>query len=233
MLARKAIIKCEKSVMKKVRILLAEDHVVVREGVCQFLERESDLVVVGQAGDGKEAVELTRQLKPDVVVMDIAMPKLNGIEATRLIKTHSPTTAILILTAYDYDQYIFPLLEAGACGYLLKDVSGQELVEAIRAVYKGESVLHPAVARKVVERFRRLGKPEGGASGLLTEREIAVLKAAATGMSNKDIARELFISVRTVEDHLGTIFNKLGVGGRTEAVIHALKNGGLVLDEVP
>lgn len=220
--------------MKKVRILLAEDHVVVREGICQFLERESDLVVVGQAGDGKEAVELTRQLKPDVVVMDIAMPKLNGIEATRLIKTHSPTTAILILSAYDYDQYIFPLLEAGACGYLLKDVSGQELVEAIRAVYKGESVLHPAVARKVVERFRHLGKPEGGVvSGLLTEREMAVLKAAATGMSNKDIAKELFISVRTVEAHLGTIFNKLGVGGRTEAVIHALKNGWLVLDEVP
>jgi len=219
--------------MKKVRVLLAEDHVVVRESICQFLDRESDLTVVGQAGDGEEAVELTRQLKPDVVVMDIAMPKLSGIDATRLIKTHSPSTAILILTAYDYEQYIFPLLEAGACGYLLKDVSGRELIEAIRAVHKGESVLHPAVARKVIERFRRLGKPEGKAFDLLTEREMAVLKAAAKGMSNKDIAEELCLSVRTVEAHLGTIFNKLGVGSRTEAVIHALKSGWLVLEDIP
>lgn len=233
MLVGRAIIKYRMSAIKKVRVLLAEDHVVVRQGICQFLERESDLTVVGQAADGEEAVELTQRLKPDVVVMDIAMPKLSGIDATRLIKTHSPSTAVLILTAYDYDQYIFPLLEAGACGYLLKDVSGRELVEAIRAVHKGESVLHPAVARKVVERFRHLGKPKGRASDLLTEREMAVLKAAAGGMSNKDIAGELHLSVRTVEAHLGAIFNKLGVGSRTEAVVRALKNGWLVLDDVP
>lgn len=218
--------------MKKVRVLLAEDHVVVRESICQFLDRESDLSVVGQAGDGEEAVELTRQLKPDVVVMDIAMPKLNGIDATRLIKTHSPSTAVLILTAYDYEQYIFPLLEAGACGYLLKEVSGQELIEAIRAVHKGESVLHPTIARKVVERFRKLS-PKGKIPDLLTKREMEVLKAAAQGMSNKDIAEELCLSVRTVEAHLTTILNKLGVGSRTEAVIRALKNGWLILDEVP
>lgn len=218
--------------MKKVRVLLAEDHVVVRESICQFLDRESDLSVVGQAGDGEEAVELARQLKPDVVVMDIAMPKLSGIDATRLIKTHSPSTAVLILTAYDYEQYIFPLLEAGACGYLLKEVSGQELVEAIRAVHKGESVLHPAIARKVVERFRQLG-PKGKVPDLLTKREMEVLKAAAKGMSNKDIAEELCLSVRTVEAHLTTILNKLGVGSRTEAVIRALKSGWLALDEVP
>lgn len=219
--------------MKKVRVLLAEDHAVVRESICQLLERESDLAVVGQAGDGKEAVELTRRLRPDVVVMDIAMPELSGIEATKLIKTNNPSTAVLILTAYDYDQYIFPLLEAGACGYLLKEVSGRELVEAIRAVHKGESVLHPVVARKVVERFRRLGKAEGRVSDLLTEREIAILKAAARGISNKEIAEELCLSVRTVEAHLGTIFNKLGVGCRTEAVIHALKNGWLLLEDIP
>ena len=218
--------------MKKTRVLLAEDHVVVRESICQFLERERDLTVVGQASDGEEAVELTRQLKPDVVVMDVAMPKLNGIEATKLIKTYSPSTAVLVLTAYDYDQYIFALLDAGACGYLLKDVSGRELVEAIRAVHKGDSVLHPAVARKVVERFRNLGKPTGRASDLLTEREIDVLKAAAKGMSNKDIAEQLSLSVRTVEAHLGTIFNKLGVGSRTEAIIHALKNGWLALNDI-
>lgn len=219
--------------MKKVRVLLAEDHLVVRESICQLLERESDLAVVGQAGDGKEAVELTRRLRPDVVVMDIAMPELSGIEATKLIKTNNPSTAVLILTAYDYDQYIFPLLEAGACGYLLKEVSGRELVEAIRAVHKGESVLHPVVARKVVERFRQLGKAEGRVSDLLTEREIAILKAAAKGISNKEIAEELCLSVRTVEAHLGTIFNKLGVGCRTEAVIHALKNGWLLLEDIP
>ena len=218
--------------MKKVRVLLAEDHEVVRESICQFLDRESDLSVVGQAGDGEEAVELARQLKPDVVVMDIAMPKLSGIDATRLIKTHSPSTAVLILTAYDYEQYIFPLLEAGACGYLLKEVSGQELIEAIRAVYKGESVLHPTIARKVVERFKQLS-PKGKTPDLLTKREMEVLKAAAKGMSNKDIAEELYLSVRTVEAHLTTILNKLGVGSRTEAVIRALKSGWLALDEVP
>jgi len=219
--------------MRKIRVLLVEDHVVVRESICQLLERESDLMVVGQAGDGEEAVELARQLKPDVVVMDIAMPKLNGIEATKLIKAHNPLTAVLILTAYDYDQYIFPLLEVGACGYLLKEVSGGELIEAIRAVHRGESVLHPAVARKVVERFRRSTEPSVRPFDLLTEREMAVLKAAAKGMSNKDIAEELCLSVRTVEAHLGTIFNKLGVGSRTEAVMHALKNGWLVLDDIP
>lgn len=219
--------------MKEVRVLLVEDHVVVREGISQFLKGESDLTVVGEAGDGEEAVELTQRLKPDVVVMDIAMPKLSGIEATKLIKSHNPSTAVLILTAYDYDQYIFSLLEAGACGYLLKEVSGQELVEAIHTVHRGESVLHPTVARKVVERFRHLGKAEAGASTLLTEREIAILKAAATGMSNKDIAESLYLSVRTVEAYLGNIFNKLGVGSRTEAVIRALKNGWLVLDDVP
>ena len=218
--------------MKMVRVLLAEDHVVVRESLTQLLECESDLSVVGQAGDGEEAVELARQLKPDVVVMDIAMPKLNGIDATRLIKADSPSTAVLILTAYDYDQYIFPLLEAGACGYLLKDVSGRELIEAIRAVNRGESVLHPAVAHKVVERFRQLGS-KTRTTELLTEREMAVLKAAARGMSNKDIAEELCLSVRTVEAHLTTILNKLGVGSRTEAVIRALKSGWLVLDDVP
>jgi len=219
--------------MRKIRVLLVEDHVVVRESICQLLERESDLMVVGQAGDGEEAVELTCQLTPDVVVMDISMPKLNGIEATKLIKARSPLTAVLILTAYDYDQYIFPLLEVGACGYLLKEVSGGELIEAIRAVHRGESVLHPTVARKVVERFRHLTGPSVRPFDLLTEREMAVLKAAAKGMSNKDIAEELCLSVRTVEAHLGTIFNKLGVGSRTEAVMHALKNGWLVLDDIP
>lgn len=220
--------------MNKIRVLLAEDHVVVRESIRQFLDRESDLEVVGEAGDGEEAVRLATQLHPDVIVMDVAMPKVNGIEATRKIKALWPATAVLALTAYDYDQYIFALLEAGAAGYLLKDVSGQELVDAIRAVRRGDSVLHPTVARKVVARFREPSAKAGDSrtTEVLTEREIEVLKRAAKGMSNKDIARELSISVRSVEAHMGSILNKLGVGSRTEAVVHGLKKGWFVLEDL-
>ena len=220
--------------MSKIRILLAEDHVVVRESIRQLLDRERDLEVIGEASDGEQAVQLTDQLKPDVIVMDIAMPNVSGIEATKRIKASSPTTAVLALTAYDYDQYVFALLEAGAAGYLLKDVSGQELIGAIRAVHHGDSVLHPAVARKVLARFRRAAiKPgEEQTLGLLTEREVEVLKRAARGMSNKDIAEELLLSVRTIEAHLGSIFNKLGVGSRTEAVVYGLKKGWFTLEDL-
>ena len=217
--------------MGNIRILLAEDHVVVRESIRQLLNRESDLEVVGEAGNGEEAVRLTAQLKPDIVVMDVAMPDVNGIEATKRIKALCPATAVLALSAYDYDQYIFALLEAGAAGYLLKDVSGQELTDAIRAVRRGDCVLHPAVARKVVSRFRR-APSEGQVSGVLSEREKEVLKRAAKGMYNKDIADELFLSVRTVEANLQSIFNKLGVGSRTEAVVYSLKKGWITLEDI-
>ena len=220
--------------MKKITILLAEDHVVIRESIRRFLEREANFEVVGEAGNGEEAVQMTKQLKPDVVLMDISMPRLNGIEATKQIKTLQPSTAVLILTAYDYEQYIFPLLEAGAAGYLLKDVSSRELVDAIQAVYKGEAVLYPTIARKVMERFRQptVKHDEKQALDLLTEREVKVLKMAAKGMSNKEIANELFLSVRTVEGHLESIFNKLGVGSRTEAVIQAMRKGWFTLEEL-
>lgn len=220
--------------MKKITILIAEDHVVVRESIRQFLEREAKLEVVGEASDGEEAVQMASQLKPDVIIMDISMPKLNGIEATKQIKAQQPSATILILTAYDYEQYIFPLLEAGAAGYLLKDISGRELVNAIETVHRGEAVLHPAVALKVMERLRRTKvDPTGGrASDLLTEREITILKMAARGMGNNDIADELHLSARTIESHLATIFNKLGVGSRTEAVIKAMKNGWFTLEEL-
>jgi len=220
--------------LDKIRILLADDHIVVREGIRRFIDREDDMEVVGEAGDGEEAVQLATQLKPDVLVMDIAMPKLNGIEATKKIKTLCPAIAVLALTAYDYDQYIFALLEAGAAGYLLKDVSGQELTDAIRAVHGGDSVLHPTVARKVVERFRKPGaKPyDDKTLCLLTEREVEVLKKAARGMSNKEIADELLVSVRTVEASLGSIFNKMGVSSRTEAVVYALKKGWFTLEDL-
>ncbi|MGD9002653.1 MAG: response regulator transcription factor, partial [Anaerolineae bacterium] len=205
---------------ESIRVLLADDHAVVRQGTRELLEREEGIDVVAEASDGKEAVQLTIRERPDVVVMDFAMPKLNGIEATRQIKAVAPGIAILVLTAYDSDQYIFAFLEAGAAGYLLKDVQVDELVQAIRAVHAGESMLHPAIARKVINRF---GQPEQDAKTVtialdqLTEREIEVLRLAAKGMSNREIAQRLVISDRTVQTHLTNIFNKMGVGSRTEA----------------
>jgi len=220
--------------MKSISILLAEDHVVVRESIRQSLEREANFHVVGEAGDGEEAVRMAKQLSPDVIIMDISLPKLNGIEATKQIKAFQPSAVILVLTAYDYEQYIFPLLEVGAAGYLLKDVSSRALISAIKTVHKGEAVLHPTVTRKVLERFRRttVEHDKQQELNLLTERETAVLKMAAKGMSNNDIAEELCLSARTIESHLGSIFNKLGVGSRTEAVIQAMRKGWFTLEEL-
>ncbi len=220
--------------MKKITILLAEDHVVVRESIRQSLERQANFSVVGEAGDGEEAVRMTKELRPDVIIMDISLPKINGIEATKQIKAFQPSAIVLVLTAYDYEQYIFPLLEVGAAGYLLKDISSRELISAIQTVYRGEAVLHPTVARKVLERFKQTkgeGK-KGHELELLTEQETTVLKMAAKGMSNKDIAEELHLSVRTIESHLGSIFNKLVVGSRTEAVIEAMRKGWFTLKEL-
>ena len=218
--------------MAKIRILFAEDHRVVRESLCAFLQKEEDLVVVGEAGDGEEAVRLAKKLNPDVIIMDISMPRLNGIEATKQIKAFQPSATILILTAYDYEQYIFALLDAGAAGYLLKDVSSSQLVDAVRAVHRGESVLHPVIARKVLERFRCGEQGGAGALAVLTQRELDVLNKAAKGLSNKDIASELFLSVHTVESHLRSIFNKIGVGSRIEAVVQALKKGWITLEDL-
>jgi NarL family two-component system response regulator LiaR len=220
--------------LETIRILIADDHAFVREGTRRILEQEPDLEVVAEAGDGEEAVKLTCDLKPDVALVDVAMPRLDGIEATRRIKAQCPAVAVLVLSAYDDDQFVFGLLEAGAAGYMLKSVRGQEIVNAIRAVHAGESVLHPSVARKVLNRFAGVsGKPrERKSLDLLTEREMEVLKMVTKGLSNKDIAEGLCLSVRTVQGHLANIFNKLRVSSRTEAVVHALKEGWVTLDDV-
>jgi two-component system, NarL family, response regulator LiaR len=221
--------------MSAIRVLIADDHALVREGTRRMLEQEGDMEVVGEAGDGEETVKLACELKPDVAIVDIAMPKLDGIEATKQIKERCPSVTILILSAYDDDQFIFSLLEAGAAGYLLKSVRSRELVDAVRAVHAGESVLHPSIAKKVLNRFVSTGgKPQAAKPAeVLSDREKEILRLATKGLSNADIAKELYLSVRTVQGHLGHIFNKLQVGSRTEAVVRALKEGWVTLDDIP
>ena len=223
--------------MDAIRVMLVEDHVLVRQGTRELLEREPDLRVVAEAGDGDEAIRLAEAHRPDVILMDVAIPKLNGLDATRRIKSVYPSVAILALTAYDDDQYVFAFLEAGAAGYLLKDVDVDDLIKAIRAVHAGESVLHTAIARKVTEYFvRRAGvsgdaDEQDDASPELTAREQEILGLAAKGMRNREIADRLTISIRTVQVHLSNIFAKLGVGSRTEAVLYALRKGWLTLED--
>jgi DNA-binding NarL/FixJ family response regulator len=219
----------------KIRVIIAEDHAVVREGTRQIIERQEDIEVVGEAANGAEAVALVERVNPDVAIVDISMPVMSGIEATEKIKATRPGTAVLILTAYDDDQYIFALLAAGAAGYLLKDVPSAEVVRAIRSVHAGEPVLHPAIARKVLARFATEGQEERSVSsddGLLTQRERDILRLAACGMSNSRIADHLSVSIRTVQAHLTHIFDKLGVGSRTEAVIVGLRRGVLQLEDL-
>jgi NarL family two-component system response regulator LiaR len=197
---------------------------VVREATAEVVDHQPDMRAVGQAGTGEEAVALAQELQPDVVVMDIAMPRLNGLEATRRIAAECPRCRVLVLTAHEEDRYVIQLLQAGAMGYLPKAVGLDDLLEAIRATARGESVLPPQVAA-VVARHLAGKEPPGERARSLTDRELEVLQLAAQGLTNYDIAQQLYISVRTVEAHLTHIYNKLGVSSRTEAVVHAIQQG--------
>jgi len=211
-------------------VLIADDHPLVREALHRALDVEEDMKVVAEASDGEEAVKLASELKPDVVVMDIVMPKVNGIEATRKIKEIAPDTAILILTAYDDEEYVLGLLDAGAAGYLLKSARGRDLVGAIRTIRAGESVLHPNIIARLLKRATVTAVKENKAQGLLSERESEVLRLVALGMSNKEVAEELFLSQRTVKAHLTNVFNKLNVASRSEAIVKGLQWGLVTLE---
>jgi DNA-binding NarL/FixJ family response regulator len=214
-----------------IRVLLVDDHALVREGTRRLLEAEGDVEVVAEAASGEEAIEAAKRLHPDIAIMDIAMPGMGGIAATRTMKVCSPETAILVLSAYDDEPYLMALLEAGAAGFLLKTVNGQELINAIRAVSRGESVLQPSVAEKIMQRLSARADTVYGSTDLLSEREFDVLRLAARGLANKEIARRLGLSIRTVHSHLANIFMKMQVGSRTEAVLLALRQGMISLQD--
>jgi DNA-binding NarL/FixJ family response regulator len=210
---------------RKIKVLLADDHIVLREATAELVDKQSDMEVVGQAGTGSETFALVRRLQPDVVVMDIAMPRLNGLEATRLIVTEYPETRVLVLSAHQEPDRVLPLLEAGATGYLPKTVSLNELLDAIRATNKGESILPPSIASIVVQHLS--GKLDQEERTALTEREMEVLELMAQGLTNNQIAAQLHLSTRTIEAHLTHIYNKLGVNSRTEAALIAERKGWL------
>ncbi len=221
------------STKNKLTVLIADDHALLREALHQALDAEKDMEVVAEASDGEEAVKLASERKPDVVVMDIVMPKLNGIEATKKIKEIAPNTAILVLTAYDDEEYVLGLLDAGAAGYLLKSARGRDLVEAIRTIQTGESVLHPKIIAKLLKRAMAAPVEKHKHSELLSERELEILKLVALGMGNKETAAKLFLSQRTIKTHLTNIFNKLNVASRSEAIVKGLKWGLVTLEDAP
>ncbi len=216
---------------KPIRVLLADDHNVVRGGIRALIESEEGIEVIDEAADGVEAVLKARSLNPDVILLDLQMPRKTGIEAIEEIKQENPTAKILVLTSYSDDDKVFAAIKAGALGYLLKESSTQELIQAIRDVYHGESSLHPIIARKLI---RELNRPSllPPADEPLTEREVEVLILVARGLPNQDIANSLYISERTVRTHVSNMLSKLHLANRTQAALYALKEGLVTLDQV-
>jgi DNA-binding NarL/FixJ family response regulator len=208
----------------KIKVMIADDHPVVREGLSAMLNKEPDIQVVGEAENGAEAVKKASEFQPEIVLMDLRMPEVDGVEAIRQIRAKNPEMKFIILTTYDNDEYIFKGIEAGARAYLLKDAPREELFKAIRAVHKGESMIQPAVAGRLLDRFSELSR-QVQVPDALSERELEVLNLMAKGAVNKLIAASLSIGESTVKTHIQTIFQKLGVSDRTEAVTQAIKKG--------
>jgi NarL family two-component system response regulator LiaR len=208
-----------------ITVMIVDDHEMVRRGACSYLEAQPDISVVAQAGSGEEAVTLAQESVPDVVLMDLVMPGMDGVEATRRVKNASPRTQIIVLTSFHQDEYIFPALQAGAISYLLKDVKAAELLEAIRRAARGEATLHPRIAARVIKTFRSLEPGEASPFTTLTERELEVLKLIAKGYANDKIAEKLVISLGTVKGHVSNILSKLHLVDRTQAAAYAWQEG--------
>ncbi|MEJ2448215.1 MAG: response regulator transcription factor [Anaerolineales bacterium] len=208
-----------------ITVLLVDDHEVVRSGVSAFLASQPDFEVVGEAKSGTEAVNLVQKTVPDVVLMDLVMAKMDGVEATRQVKAVSPRTKIVVLTSYHQDEYIFPALQAGAISYILKDVKMDELADALRRASQGEATLHPRVASRVIQELHGANREELNPYTELTDREMEVLKLIAKGQSNSAIAESLVISVNTVKGHVSNILSKLHLADRTQAAVYAWQQG--------
>ena len=215
--------------MEKIKVLIADDHGVVREGLMAMLQAIDVVDVVGEAKNGQDAVEQTRKLLPDVILMDLRMPCMDGVEATRLIKREFPHIGIIALTMNEEQQHVFDLVRAGATGYLLKDSDASQIVDAIRAIARGDSLIHPSVAGKILAEFSLLAEDKAQTRSLvdhdLTEREITVLRLVASGQTNKEVANSLELSENTIKNHLGNIFHKLHVYDRTQAAVLAIRRG--------
>ena len=208
-----------------ITVMIVDDHEMVRRGACSYLEAQPDITVVAQAGSGEEAVRLAQEFIPDVILMDLVMPGMDGVEATRRVKNVSPRTQIIILTSFHQDEFVFPALQAGAISFLLKDVKATDLLEAIRLAARGEATLHPRIAARVIKTFRSLEPVENHPFTALTERELEVLKLIAKGYSNDRIAEQLVISVGTVKGHVSNILSKLHLVDRTQAAAYAWQEG--------
>ncbi len=208
----------------KIRVLVVDDHTIVRDGICALLALAGDIEVVGEAANGSEALKMVAGLHPDVVLMDVAMPVMDGLEATRRIRKEFPQTKILVLTQYDDKEYVFPVIEAGAFGFISKAAAASELTSGIRSVYRGDSYLSPSIAKLFVEDYQRRGQVNDPFEQL-TERERDVLKLAAEGHTTKEIARILTVSPKTVEGHKTNLMAKLGIHNRTELIKYALRKG--------
>lgn len=218
--------------MNECKVLIADDHVIVREGLIALLNMADGIKVVGEAADGREAVDMAKQLRPDVVLMDIRMAELDGVQATREIRARFPKVHVIALTNYDDDEYVFDCLRYGASGYLMKDVSPEDLVKAIKSAVQDESLVDPSVLSKVLTQFRQLTEDgPNHTDDMLSPREKEVLEALTAGLSNKEIAQKLYIAEKTVKAHFSSIYRKMNVSTRSQAIVVAVKSGLVNLDD--